>query len=128
VLRVFDNYTLTLVPIYLAFVAVWLGALGVAGLILASEPLRVAPALLTILVGFDLVYATLEPSLSVVGFWSTLLLLAALAFAYLAAVRGLGARPAQAALPLASGIVVQPVDQAKPSPATDDSDGGEEGP
>jgi hypothetical protein len=92
--RLFNNYRLTLVPADTAFVALWLGAMGMVGLILSSDPLRVAPALLTILSGFDLVYASLEPSLAVVGFWSALILLATLAFAYLAIVRDLGPGPA----------------------------------
>lgn len=91
VLRVFSSYQLTIVSLEVAFAAVWLGAMGVAGLILSGDPLRVAPALLTILCGFDLVYARLEPSLAVVGFWGALMLLTALAFAYLATVQSLSA-------------------------------------
>jgi hypothetical protein len=94
VARLFDDYHLTFVPADAAFVAVWLGAIGMVGLILSSDPLRVAPALLTILSGFDLVFASLEPSLAVVGFWSALILLATLAFAYLAIVQDLGPAPA----------------------------------
>jgi len=127
VLRVFDNYTLTLVPAYMAFAAVWLGAMGVAGLILANEPLRVAPALLTILAGFDLVYATLEPSLAVVGFWSTMLLLAALAFAYLAAARGLSRGSVPPPQQLAAGMPVEPVNQTEPRPEPTGTRDGELG-
>jgi hypothetical protein len=78
----------------IAFVACWLGSMGMVGLILSGDPLRVAPALFTILAGFDLVYAGLEPSLAIVGFFGALTLLAALAFSYLATVQGLGASPA----------------------------------
>jgi hypothetical protein len=108
VVRLFDDYHLTLVPPDTAFVAVWLGAMGIVGLILSNDPLRVAPALLTILSGFDLVYASLEPSLAVVGFWSALILLATLTFAYLAIVQDLGPGPA------APSAMIPAV---KPSPA-----------
>jgi hypothetical protein len=95
VVRAFNNYQLPLVPADTAFVAVWLGAMGMVGLILSSDALRVAPALLTILGGFDLVYSGLEPSLAVVGLWSTLILSTALAFAYLATVQDLATSPTQ---------------------------------
>jgi MFS family permease len=89
--RLFDNYQLALVPVQVALVASWLGAMGMLGLVLSGGPLRVAYAFLTILTGFDLVYATLEPSLAVVGFFSAFTLLASLAFSYLASVHGLAA-------------------------------------
>jgi hypothetical protein len=63
--------------------------MGLVGLVLSAKPLRVAPALLTILAGFDLVYASLESSPAVIGSWGALTLLAVLAFAYLATVQGL---------------------------------------
>ncbi|HSJ58115.1 MAG TPA: hypothetical protein VLC95_13110 [Anaerolineae bacterium] len=76
-----------------ALVAVWLIGVGAFGLILSGEVLRVAPGALTILTGFDLLYAHWNSNLAVVGFWSAFTLLAALAFSYLAAVQGLtGAR------------------------------------
>jgi hypothetical protein len=91
--RLFGNYSFPLVSADIAFVAFWMGSMGLLGLIISGIPLRVAPAVLTILAGFDLVYAGLEPSLAVVGFWSALTLLAALAFAYLATIEGLGVTP-----------------------------------
>jgi len=93
VMRLFDLYHSPLVPADIAFAALWLGGMGVAGLVLGEEPLRVAPAVLTLLTGFDLVYTGLEPSLAVTGFLGALILLAALAFSYLATVHSLGARP-----------------------------------
>ena len=78
----------------IVFVAFWLGSMGMVGLVLSDEPLRVAPALLTILAGFDLGYASLEPSLAIVGFFGALTLLAALAFSYLAIAQGLSTSPA----------------------------------
>jgi hypothetical protein len=79
-----------LVPTELAFVAMWMGSMGIIGLVLGGGSQRVTPALLTVLAGFDLVYATLEPSLAVVGFFAALTLLTALAFSYLIAVQTLG--------------------------------------
>ncbi len=93
VMRLFDLYHSPLVPADIVFAALWLGGMGVAGLVLGEEPLRVAPAVLTFLTGFDLVYTGLEPSLAVTGFLGALILLAALAFSYLATVHSLGARP-----------------------------------
>jgi hypothetical protein len=87
--RLFVDYHPTLVPADLAFVACWLSGIGIIGLILSGDPLRTAAAVLTILIGFDLVYAGLEPSLAVAGFFGAFILMAALAFAYLTAVQGL---------------------------------------
>jgi hypothetical protein len=87
--RLFDSYQLTQVPIEAALVASWLGALGLLGLVLGGKPLRVAASFLTILAGFDWVYSTLEQSMAIVGFFSAFTLLASLAFSYLAAVHGL---------------------------------------
>jgi hypothetical protein len=98
VLRFFDDYRMLLpvldsgepaVPLDIAFIAFWLGGMGLVGLVLSGDPLRVAPALLTILAGFDLVYASLESSPAVIGYWGALTLLAVLAFAYLATVQTL---------------------------------------
>jgi hypothetical protein len=77
-------------------VSFWLVLVGVVGLVLSGDALRVAPALLTVLAGFELVYAGLQTNPAVVGLLGTLTLLAALAFSYLAAVQGLGRAPAAA--------------------------------
>jgi hypothetical protein len=78
------------VSIEIALAAVWMGSMGVIGLVLSGGPLRVASALLTILAGFDLVYATLERSLAIVGFYGALTLLTALAFSYLVIAQAMG--------------------------------------
>ena len=83
VLRLFQDYQPTLVPIDLALAACWMGAMGLLGLILSEDPLRVAPAALTILAGFDLAFAGLDQNLAVAGFFAALTLLAALGFSYL---------------------------------------------
>jgi hypothetical protein len=67
-----------------------MGSMGIIGLVLGGGPLRAAIAILTILAGFDLVYATLERSLAIVGFSGTLTLLTALSFSYLAVVQVVG--------------------------------------
>jgi hypothetical protein len=77
------------VPADIAFLTLWLLAMGLMGIVLSGEALRVAPAVLTVLCGFDLVYAGLEDNLAIAGFFGALTLLAALAFSYLVAVQGL---------------------------------------
>jgi hypothetical protein len=74
-------------PRDIAFASLWLAGMGIAGLLLSGDALRVAPAALTILAGFDLVYAGLEPNLAVVGFFGALTLLVSLAFSYLAGIQ-----------------------------------------
>jgi hypothetical protein len=74
-------------PADIAFASLWLAGTGTAGLLLSGDALRVAPAALTILAGFDLVYAGLEPNLAVVGFFGALTLLVSLAFSYLAGIQ-----------------------------------------
>jgi len=83
VLRLFQDYQPTLVPADLALAACWMAGMGLLGLILSGDPLRVAPAALTILAGFDLAYASLDQNLAVAGFFGALTLLAALGFSYL---------------------------------------------
>jgi len=83
VVRLFQGYQPTLVPADLALAACWMGGMGLLGLILSGDPLRVAPAVLTILSGFDLAYAGLDQNLAVAGFFGALTLLAALGFSYL---------------------------------------------
>ena len=103
-IQFFDDYRALLpvldadgsvVPPDIAFVSMWLAAMGTVGLVLSGEPLRAATAVLTILTAFDLVYAMLEPRLSIVGFVAALSLMAALAFAYLVTVEDLRMRMAR---------------------------------
>jgi hypothetical protein len=93
-IRLLGQFRLPITPagfsVELSFIGLWMGSMGIIGLILGGGPLRAAAAILTILSGFDLVYATLEPSLAIVGFYSALTLLTALAFSYLAAVQAVG--------------------------------------
>jgi hypothetical protein len=93
--RLFMGYRFPLAPADIAFVVFWMGSMGIMGLVLSGDPLRVAAAILTILAAFDLVYATLEPSLSIAAFWGALTLMAALAFAYLATIHALSVKQAE---------------------------------
>jgi hypothetical protein len=87
---------LPLAPPGVTFAAIWLGSMGLLGLVLGGSPLRIAPALLTILAGFDLVYAIVETSLAIVGFIGVLTLLTALSFSFLTVVHGPGAETQEA--------------------------------
>jgi len=102
----FDDYRILLpvldggnaeVPADIAFVSMWLAAVGMMGLVISGDPVRVAPALLTFLTAFELVYALVQPNLAVVGFVAALMLMVALALAYLITVRGLRERLAREA-------------------------------
>jgi len=93
-LPVLDSNAST-VPPDIAFVSMWLAAMGIIGLIVSGEPLRVAPAVLTILAAFDLVYASLEPDPAIIGFVAAITLMAALAFSYLITIVNLKERKAQ---------------------------------
>lgn len=93
-IRLFENYSLTLLAGNIAFVACWLAGIGTLGLIVSAEPLRVALGVLTVLTGFDLAFSGLEQSLAIVGFWGALTLLATLALSHLAASHGLVTAPA----------------------------------
>lgn len=84
-----------MVPPDIAFISMWLAATGIIGLVVSGEPLRVAPAVLTILTAFDLVYVALEPDLAIIGFVAALTLMAALAFSYLITIVNLRERKAQ---------------------------------
>lgn len=85
VVRVFQTYELESVPMGPALIAFWMAGMGILGLVLGDHPLRAAPAVMTFLAGFDLVFAALESSLALVGFLSAFYLLAALGFSYLIA-------------------------------------------
>ena len=98
-------------PAGVALASFWLGLMGLMGLVLSGNPLRVAPALLSLMAAFDLVYAGLESSLAIVGFLGALTLLLALALSYLAIVQGLaaGANPPEM-LPDSTGATEEKVE------------------
>ncbi len=98
VIRFFDEYRMLLpvlpgenptFPTDVAFVTFWMGGISLIGLVLSGKPLRVAPAIFTLLAAFDLIYAALDPGLAVVGLLGAMTLLSALAFSYLITIDGL---------------------------------------
>jgi hypothetical protein len=95
-IRLYGAYQPPMVSADVALVAFWLGGMGIVGLVLSGDPLRVASSLLTVLAGFDLAYAGLEPSLALAGLFGALVLLTALAFCYLAVAHDLGVGDVQA--------------------------------
>jgi hypothetical protein len=113
-----------LIPLDIAFVASWLGAIGLIGLVLSADPLRVAPALLTILAAFNLVYGGMEPNLAIVGFLAAVTLLAALAFSYLIIVQGLGTVSIDDLRRSDTARQTRPSPEAMPEMAGPDADSG----
>lgn len=68
----------------------WLVVAGLVTLIITEDPLKAGTGLFTVLIGFDLFYATLESSLLLTGMWGSVNLLIALAVGYLTVVKGTG--------------------------------------
>ncbi len=82
-----NSYPLPEVPKDIGFACYWLALTGLLAMILTTEPLKAGLGLLTFMAGFELFYAALEKSLSVVGFLGIVNLFMALAIAYLASAR-----------------------------------------
>jgi len=82
-----NSYPLPEVPRDIGFACYWLALIGLLAMILTAEPLKAGLGLLTFMAGFELFYAALESSLSVVGFLGIVNLFMALAIAYLASAR-----------------------------------------
>lgn len=82
-----NSYPLSEVPRDIGFACYWLALIGLLAMILTAEPLKAGLGLLTFMAGFELFYAALESSLSVVGFLGIVNLFMALAIAYLASAR-----------------------------------------
>jgi hypothetical protein len=82
-----NSYPLPEVPRDIGFACYWLALIGLLAMILTAEPLKSGLGLLTFMAGFELFYAALESSLSVVGFLGIVNLFMALAIAYLASAR-----------------------------------------
>ena len=77
------RYPLPEVPSDIGFACYWLASLGLLVLMLTEQPLKAGMGLLTLITGFELFYAVLERSLSVVGFLGIANFLIALAITYL---------------------------------------------
>jgi hypothetical protein len=82
-----NSYPLPEVPRDIGFACYWLALIGLLAMILTAEPLKAGLGLLIFMAGFELFYAALESSLSVVGFLGIVNLFMALAIAYLASAR-----------------------------------------
>jgi hypothetical protein len=78
------SYPLPEVPRDIGFACYWLALVGLLVMILTAEPLKAGLGLLTFMAGFELFYAALESSLSVIGLLGIVNLFMALAIAYLA--------------------------------------------
>ena len=83
----FVTYPLQGVAKEINFVCYWLSLIGLLAVVLNREPLAVGLGLLTFESGFEVLYATLEESLTVAGLLAAVNILAALAVAYLASMR-----------------------------------------
>lgn len=70
-------------PKDISFACYWLTLMGLLAMILTPEPWKAGLGLLTFMTGFELFYAALESSLSVMGFLEIINLFMALAIAYL---------------------------------------------
>ena len=82
------SYPLPIVPPEVGLGSYWLMVLGCFTLALTEAPLKAGPGLLTLLIGFELLYSYLERSLVMVWLLAVTNLLLTLAIAYLAVVWG----------------------------------------
>jgi hypothetical protein len=85
-----QTYPLPMIPPDVGLGCYWLILIGILILMLTEEPLKGGLGLLTLLTGFDLLYAPLERSLVVAWLWAVVSLLLALAIAFLAVAKGVG--------------------------------------
>ncbi len=92
--RLAAQYPLPELPPAASLATYTLVALGMLALGLTEEPLKAGMGLLTFMAGFELFYAALEPSISVIGLLGLINFLITLATSYLTAARaGLGGMP-----------------------------------
>ena len=89
------GYPLPVIPRDVGLGSYWLMLSGLLVLMLSEEPLKAGQGLLTALVGFELLYASLERSLALVWLWAAVNLLLTLAIAYLVVVRGASSSEAE---------------------------------
>ncbi len=86
-----QSYPLPSVSPDISLGSYWLMFVGILILMLTDKPLKAGPGLLTLIMGFELLYAPLERSLTIVWLWSAANLLLATAMAYIIVVRATGA-------------------------------------
>jgi len=79
------------VPSAIGLGSYWLVLVGLLIMMLTEEPLKAGQGLLTIVIGFELLYTTLERSLTMIWLLAVVNLLLALGIAYLAVARNAGA-------------------------------------
>ena len=91
--RLQERFILPVLPSDLVLACTWLWLMGFLAMGLSDEPLRAGLGLLTITAGFQLLYATLEPTALVIGLLGSLDLLLGLAVAYLMVAHGVAGRP-----------------------------------
>lgn len=70
-------------PPHINLTVLWLISAGLSLLFLGSHPFYTSTGILTLLSAFDLIYTPIEPSLVIIGFFSTAQLMTSLALAYL---------------------------------------------
>ncbi|MDM8520878.1 hypothetical protein QUF64_12585 [Anaerolineales bacterium HSG6] len=87
-MRLSGNYPLPDLAPNVTTAVYWLILAGLATLTLTENPIQVGHGVLTVFMGFDLYYSTLEPSFLIIGLWATVNLLTALAIGYLIIARG----------------------------------------
>ncbi len=86
------NFTLPDVQPVISATVIGLAAMGLLGLGLTEEPLKAGMLLLTVLTGFELYYAAIEPALAVIALLAATDFAVALAACYLAVIKSLPAQ------------------------------------
>lgn len=84
------------VPSTVNLAVYFLGGLGLLVLGLTEQPLKTGMGLLTVLTGFELVYAALEPALAIMALLAAVDFSVALGLSYLAIIRNLAAATGEA--------------------------------
>lgn len=84
------GYPMPSIPAEVGLGCYWLLLNGLLILMLTEEPIKAGQGLLTLIIGFELFYTPIEPSLALVWSWAVINLLLTLAIAYLAVARGAG--------------------------------------
>jgi hypothetical protein len=85
-----QRYPLPVIPAAVGLGSYWLMSIGLLILMLTEHPLKAGQGLLTAIIGFELLYTSLERSLAMVWLLAVLNLLLTLAIAYLIVVRDAG--------------------------------------
>lgn len=84
-----QSYPLPVIPPDVGLGSYWLMLVGLLILVLTEHPVKAGQGLLTGIVGFELLYTSIERSLAMVWMWAVVNLLLTLAIAYLVVARGI---------------------------------------